>query len=199
MSGVNTKLRTMPTPEFASPNTHRLESKPANKILLILPCLALALSACVSPPRHERVVSTPPPTDVYVYPSQGQSESQLDRDRYECNDWAVRQSHYDPSDVHNETRVRVVTEPSGANTAVGAVTGAVVGSLLAGPRDAFGGAVVGGVAGAMLGAASDNAQQQQARREQRQYDARYAHGAAYAQAYRRAISACLEGRGYTVK
>lgn len=170
----------------------------------LLPLLALSLSACVVPPPREQVVTPPPvavPTDVYVYPSNGQSDAQLDRDRYECNDWAVKQSHYDPSQVHDDAqRVRVVAmPPPGVNTAVGAVTGAVIGSALTGRHDGPGGLLFGALAGAMIGAASDNANQQQAERVQRQNDRQSDYSMQQAQAYRRAIGACLEGRGYTVK
>lgn len=170
----------------------------------VLPCAALSLSACVAVPPRESVVETPPAppvTDVYVYPGQGQSDAQLDRDRYECNAWAVKQSHYDPSEFHPESqRVHVIEgPPPGANTAAGAITGAVVGSILAGRHDSGGGAIVGAVAGAILGATADNAQQEQTARIQERYDARSAAATEQAQSFRRAISACLEGRGYTVK
>jgi len=168
--------------------------------------LAFSLSACVVPPPRERVVTSPPEvsvpqTDVYVYPSNGQSEARLDRDRYECNDWAVKQTQYDPSRVRDDAqRVRVVAmPPPGVDTAVGAVTGAVIGSVISGPHSGPGGTLVGAVAGAMIGAASDNARQEQAERVQQRYDQQSAYSAQQAHAYRRAISACLEGRGYTVK
>jgi hypothetical protein len=35
--------------------------------------------------------------DVFVYPKQGQTDEQRDRDRYECYTWAVDQTHFDPS------------------------------------------------------------------------------------------------------
>lgn len=35
--------------------------------------------------------------DIYVYPTSGQSERKLDRDRYECHGWASKQTGYDPS------------------------------------------------------------------------------------------------------
>ena len=34
---------------------------------------------------------------VFVYPRQGQSEELQAKDRYECHSWAVRQTHYDPT------------------------------------------------------------------------------------------------------
>jgi hypothetical protein len=36
--------------------------------------------------------------DIFVYPAQGQSETQLADDRYACHRWAVRESGYDPLD-----------------------------------------------------------------------------------------------------
>ena len=38
-----------------------------------------------------------PSTRVYSYPERGQSPARQDRDRYECYEWAMRQSRYDPS------------------------------------------------------------------------------------------------------
>lgn len=35
--------------------------------------------------------------DIYVYPKQGQSDEQRDRDRYECYQWAVEQTDFDPA------------------------------------------------------------------------------------------------------
>jgi hypothetical protein len=35
--------------------------------------------------------------ELYVYPKNGQSDEQRDRDRYECYTWAVDQTGYDPS------------------------------------------------------------------------------------------------------
>jgi hypothetical protein len=35
--------------------------------------------------------------DVFVYPKEGQTDDQRDRDRYECYTWAVDQTHFDPS------------------------------------------------------------------------------------------------------
>lgn len=62
------------------------------------------------PERREYVVTRPPVNsapevrstpadngDIYVYPKNGQSESQLSNDRYECHAWAVQQSGFDPT------------------------------------------------------------------------------------------------------
>jgi len=165
---------------------------------------AAALSGCVTPPpRHARVepVAPPPVQDIYIYPNNGQSDAQADRDRYECHQWAVRQSHFDPSLARNvdAPQVHVVGPPPGAATAAGAVTGAVIGAAVSGPRSGPGGALFGAVAGAIIGSAADQQREEQMADAQRQYNREYAAQARPAQDYRRAISACLEGRGYTVK
>ena len=60
-----------------------------------------ALAACVTePPRQIAVAAPPPPdTNVYFYPAQGRAitAEQQDRDRYECNAWAVQGTGFDPS------------------------------------------------------------------------------------------------------
>jgi hypothetical protein len=52
------------------------------------------------PPEHEsaEVGSTPSRNEeAFVYPKNGQSESQQSDDRYECHAWAVQQSGFDPT------------------------------------------------------------------------------------------------------
>jgi hypothetical protein len=160
----------------------------------------------VAPPEDAGDAMSSAESDLYVYPSKGQTEKQLDRDRYECHNWAVAQSHYNPSDSHlaPHQQVRVVEMPApGRDTAVGAMTGAVIGSSVAGRRDSGQGAVAGALVGAMIGASSDAARRQSANpagaRMSAEAQAERARLERQAADYRRAISACLEGRGYTVK
>jgi outer membrane lipoprotein SlyB len=185
---------------------HSHSSLPGKLILLGL--VAVTLCACVVPERRaHRAMPPPEPVNtasiaaVYVYPANGQSDSQLDRDRYECHQWSVKQTGYDPSQVHSASeRVEVVSAaPPGASTAAGAVTGAILGAAVSRPRNAGGGAIVGAVAGAMVGAAVDENRQERVDRVQERYDRRHEQAVQQAQGYRRAITACLEGRGYTVK
>ncbi|HKI62460.1 MAG TPA: glycine zipper 2TM domain-containing protein [Mariprofundaceae bacterium] len=150
--------------------------------------------------------TTPPPvTQVYFYPQQGQSPEQQDRDRYECYLWAMQQTGFDPSQPNLAPHQRVVVTPAppaGHDTATGAVTGAVIGAAVSRPGDRAGGAVMGAIAGAAVGAASDNARQREAQRVQESYDRADSERAArierQASEYRRAMAACLEGRGYSV-
>ncbi len=165
-----------------------------------LALVSLLLAACVTAPPERTVVQTQvAPPRIILYPAQGQSPEQTERDRYECHVWAVQQSGYDPSRPGASTSERVVVQPAtppGANTAIGAIAGAIIGSVLVGPRDAGFGAVAGGLTGAALGASTDAQAQAQAGAEQRAYDRGYDANASGGSNYRRAIGACLEARGY---
>ncbi len=170
---------------------------------LAIPLAAIiGLSACVvAPPPRTVAVPAPPPQKVFVYPSNGQSAEQTDRDRYECHVWAVQQTGVDPSRADANPYERVVVQPAtppGAATAAGAVGGAILGAIIAGPRDAGAGLVLGGITGAVVGSAADASAQEQAHMTQQQLNQRAAAGRARADSYRRALGACLQGRGYTV-
>ena len=147
-----------------------------------------------------------PPVQVFFYPKTGQTPEQQDRDRYECYNWAMQQTGFDPGSpsIPPERRVTVVPVPSpGHDTAAGAIAGAVVGALAAGPRRAPGGALIGAAVGGLAGAASDTARQEQARQLEavyaRQDQALDVQLERKALEFRRAMSACLEGRGYSTR
>jgi len=162
--------------------------------------------ARTAPPPEPAPEAPPPSTQVYVYPTGGQSTEQLSRDRYECYLWGVKQSGFDPSQTSlaPHQRVEVVpVQPPAANTAAGAVAGAIIGAVIAGPRDAGAGAIGGAIVGGVAGAASDAQREERIKQVQNRYDqrdnARTAQLEQQAGNYRRALTACLEGRGYTVK
>jgi Glycine zipper 2TM domain len=169
----------------------------------------LALAGCVvqPPPRPApppQVQAPPPPnTDVYAYPLHGQAPEQQDRDHYECSQWATQQTGFDPSapGVPPHQRVRVVSAgpPPGTGTAVGAVTGAIIGAAISRPWEAATGALAGAVVGGAIGSVSDAANAQETHavvvNDRRQAAAQEQKAANY----RRAIGACLDARGYSVR
>ena len=183
-------------------------SRAGLRLLLFL--LILSLAACYPATYREVRSASPAPraplTQVYFYPKEGQTKEQQSRDHYECYNWAMQQTGFDPSQssIPPEQRVRVVPmPPPGHDTAVLAITGAGLGALIAGPRHAGVGALIGAGSGAIAGAASDASRQQTARQLEEAYsnrdraiDAQYEERAFN---FRRAMSACLEGRGYTVQ
>ena len=182
-----------------------------NTFVLAL-AVILILSSCMPPParnaeiREESYQAPPPPTEVFFYPNRGQLAEQQDRDSYECYLWAVKQTGYDPSmpNLAPHHRVTVVPEPPpGTGTAVGAVTGAILGAAAASRHNTAEGVLVGAMAGAMFGTAADLARQERAEDIQAYYDRKTNQSIAETERragqYRRALSACLEGRGYTVR
>jgi len=170
---------------------------------------ATIAAGCASEPTQPAAPVQAPPSpqqaaEVYVYPSQGQGEAQLDRDRYECHLWSVRQSGFDPSlpGLPPQQRVRVVQAgpPPGAAVAAGAMTGAMVGAAVSSPYHSGEGALVGAAAGAVLGAiVEDSASKQTQQLQSGQDDEAIAEQQRRADGYKRAITACLAGRGYSVR
>jgi len=178
----------------------------------LLLMVILTLAACYPAAYREVPTSGPSPsqkapiTQVYFYPKEGQTTEQQSRDHYECYNWALQQTGFDPSQssIPPARRVKVVPmPPPGHDTAVLAITGAVLGALIAGPRHAGAGALIGAGSGAVVGAASDATRQQYAQQMEEAYDRRdQALDTQYdgkARDFRRAMTACLEGRGYSVK
>src|ERR1700731_2315266 len=109
--------------------------------------LTVLLAACVTPPPRAYAVPAPPPQRVYVYPANGQSPEQTERDRYECHVWAVQQTGVDPSRPDASAYERVVVQPAnppGSGTVTGLIGGAIIGSLIGGARQHGGGGRNGG-------------------------------------------------------
>lgn len=177
--------------------------------LFLISSVSAVLISCTPPAYSVRSYPASPQlpsVKLYFYPTKGQSKTQQERDRYECYQWAKKQTGYDPSQEQLAPHQRIdvqSTTPPGSDVAAGAITGAVIGSILSPRRDHGHNMVFGAITGAMLGAASEEAKQQQVEQIQRHYDEkdaqRYAQLERQASDYRRAMSACLEGRGYTVR
>lgn len=182
--------------------------------IVVLSAIVLGLAGCATtPPRP----AGPPPgwgsgpygteaprpnTTVYAYPEHGQTAEQQSRDRYDCSMWAVQQTGFDPSAPNVPPQYRVVASgpPPGTGTAIGAIAGAVLGAAISPHWDRGAGAVFGGLTGAMIGSASDAQRAQENAVAVNEQDRRQAAQMAHkASEYRRAISACLDGRGYSVK
>jgi hypothetical protein len=126
---------------------------------------------------------------VYVYPSQQQSVQQQKKDEYECYKWAALQSGYDPV---NPAEVKVDTIKNGSKGTVAkkTIAGTAFGSI---GGEAGRGAAIGAISGIRQKKMMEAKQQQQAKQEvQARQDALISN-------YRKAFSACMEGKGYTVK
>ena len=134
--------------------------------------------------------------EAFVYPNKGQSAEQQEKDKFECYGWAKKNSGFDPMAPPTTS----TPAPSGQKKSGGAVRGglggAALGAILGNSDDAkkgaAAGALIGGVRQSRANRATEQRQQEWAQREANQY-------ASSRSAYNRAYSACLEGRGYTVK
>jgi hypothetical protein len=156
--------------------------------------------------------ATPPATGymtgqqlgLYVFPAKEQTPAQQSTDEQACYTWAVEQSKYNPITDGSPDKDSAAVAAANATAAAtqgaavgGAAKGAVVGvavGAIAG--DAGEGAAIGAVAGGVAG-----------RRAKKQAEANAAkQGAAQATAdsaavmnnFKKAMTACLTGKGYTV-
>jgi hypothetical protein len=141
-----------------------------------------------------------PAQDFFVFPSQGQSQQQMERHQAECQTWARQQTGFDPLATPRATTPPPPREaPQGGlvrggarGAAVGAVGGAIAGN-------AGRGAAIGAGTGALLGGMRRS--DQIMREEQAQQEWARQQAAQQAQdrdRFNRAFRTCLEGKGYTV-
>jgi hypothetical protein len=143
------------------------------KVITIFHALALSV-LCVSVAAAQS----------YFYPDRGQSRDRQSRDQYECHQWAVGQTGFDPATA-SASPPTTTTSPlrgAGRGAAVGAIGGAIGGNAGAG---AAAGAAAGALFGGMRRAQQEDAAAQSRSQANAQYD--------------RALAACMSGRGYTVK
>jgi len=129
--------------------------------------------------------------NMYVFPAKGQDKETQDKDEMDCYKWAVEQSGIDPINPPE-----VQADPDAGSGAVvgtaarGAAAGAAVGAITgnAGQGAAIG-ATLGAFGGVRRRSAAEAGAEQQADQQQ----------AAMIDSFKKAFSACLEGKGYSVK
>ena len=126
---------------------------------------------------------------LFVYPAKGQSAQQQQKDITECSNWARANSGYDQA--YGSTAPPPQQQQGGGLR--GALGGAAIGAMVGDSSDAGKGAAI----GALFGGLRQSRHNQQAQQQYQQQQSQQA--AAKQDNYNRAYSACLEGRGYTVK
>ncbi len=134
---------------------------------------------------------------LYAFPSKGQTQKKQKADEYECYTWAMEQSGIDPLNLPKVEVAPAQTGPTGGGVkgaARGAAAGAAIGAIAgdAGEGAAIG-AVVGGISGRRAG------KQQQAQANQQSQAAATQAEADMKASFTKAFSACMEGKGYTIK
>ncbi len=177
-----------------------------NKIYTLVALTSILANATYAQDSIAQQAATPAPAPttsisqglgLYVFPANNQTQEQLDTDEMECFKWAKIQTNYDPL---NPTQVEVKQADTSLDgsavvgSAKGAAAGAAIGAIAG---DAGKGAAIGAVAGGLRGRRArkygDAVEQQQ------NVQAAAATSKELADNYNKAFSACMEGKGYTVK
>jgi hypothetical protein len=134
---------------------------------------------------------------LYVYPAKGQSQQKQKKDEFECYKWAMEQSGIDPLNPPKVEAAPAQTGPTGGavkGAAKGAAAGVAIGAIAG---DAGEGAAIGAVAGGLAGRRQGKQAQQQ-QNQQAQATAANTQQA-MKDSFVKGFSACLEGKGYTIK
>ncbi len=157
---------------------------------------------------------------TYVFPAAGQSQEQTQKDTFYCHNWSVQQTGFDPTRRYapppsyassppprsgggfgsGETGEGGVVRDAAGGAALGAIGGAIAGN-------AGKGAAIGALAGSLFGGAKRSSRKSEERRwrdQQRQQQAQQQQAFqrelnAKTDNYRRAYSACMSSRNYTVQ
>jgi len=139
--------------------------------------------------------------DLIIYPKEGQSNEQMEKDKYACYTWAKEQTGIDPmtSAQSGSPAPPPQTAQGGAvrGAARGALLGVAVGAIAG---DAGKGAAIGATAGGVGGRMRQN---EQNRQQDQAYEQQVQNQQAAANQgisdYNRAFGACMEAKGYTLK
>ena len=140
-------------------------------------------------------VSKAPAQQLIIYPAKGQSPQQQQTDQGECQVWATQSTGIDPAALAQSPASAPSGPAVGGGERVAGATRGALGGLAIGAiaGDAGEGAAIGAIVGTMAGGRrarqNQSAQQQQAQAQQQQQ----------MNTWNRAVGACLEARGYTVR
>ena len=128
--------------------------------------------------------------DVFFYPSQGQTPEKQNQDFGECHAWAVQQSGFNPMAQQGgppqEAAQGGVVRGAARGAAGGAVIGAITGNVGKG-------AAIGAAGGGLVGGFRRSDQKRQQKQAKNQHKKQQSAGR---KSYNRAVSACMQGRGY---
>ncbi len=135
--------------------------------------------------------------ELYVFPSKDQDKKQQEADELACYNWAVEQTGYNPikpATVEAEKVDRSADGTAVRGAARGAAAGAAIGAIAG---DAGKGAAIGATAGGLRGrrakVVGDEMEQQHNNKEAAAANQKMLVD------FKKAFSACMEGKGYTVK
>ena len=134
---------------------------------------------------------------LIVFPAKGQSKDKQKKDEYECYKWSIEQTGIDPLNLPKVAPAQTQSGATGGavrGSAKGAAAGVAIGAIAG---DAGKGAAIGAVAGGVAGRRQGKQQQAQSN-QQAQADVKNQEAEIKA-TFVKGFSACLEGKGYTIK
>jgi hypothetical protein len=138
--------------------------------------------------------------DPIFFPAKGQSQEQMEKDKLSCYQWARNETGFDPMQAPTASTPPPQQQARSGGALRGAAAGAGVGALVKRSGSRSKGAATGAVVGGVLGGARQARQTRQDDKASQQWEQQQANE--YAQkrnTYNRALSACMESKGYTVK
>jgi len=173
------------------------------------PAAPAAAPAATTAPAPAASSSMSSSLGLFVFPAKNQTAVQQSDDEASCFGWAKSQTNIDPMNIKPAQAASQPTQEQDASSgghrvrgaARGAAGGAIVGAITGNAGE---GAAVGAAVGTMAGGAAKRREKQQVAAEQQhqQAAAEQQAQASIAQqkaTYNKAFSACMEGKGYTVK
>ncbi len=182
----------------------------------LMACLTstLALSGAVhaqtaiSPPTGQKSLAAT--LNVYAFPGAGQAPAQQAQDETECYNWAVNETGNDPFHIAQQAaqqqqqaaqQQQQAQESKSGSAAKGAVAGAAGGAIIGAIAGNAGkGAAIGAGVGAIGNRARATSKANQATQQSQQSQQAAAKiSTEQMTAFKKAFSACLEAKKYTVK
>jgi hypothetical protein len=167
-----------------------------------------AQTPTISPPTGQKTLAAT--LNVYAFPGAGQETAQQSQDETECYNWAVKETGTDPFHVakqaaelqqqaaQQQQEAQQSTSGSAVKGAVGGAAGGAIIGAIAG--NAGKGAAIGAGVGAIGNRAKAESHAKHAKQQAQQAQQAAAKtSAAQLEAFKKAFSACLEAKKYTVK
>jgi hypothetical protein len=133
--------------------------------------------------------------DLFIFPNKDQTPEQQEQDQGACYVWAKNQSGFDPITANSEAPRN--TEPNKGGVVRGGLGGAAVGAAVGAIAGNAGkGAAMGAAGGGLIGGMRRSSQRSEQKARKKDWENQQQGNR---DSYLRAYTACLEGKGYTVK
>ncbi len=172
-------------------------------LLLIAGCATVGGQADIQPSQTQYTPQYAPTWKPIIYPNRGQNQQQEDADKFQCVNWSKQTSGFDPMapppafPSSSSSDTKAIATGAAIAGAGGALGGLAIGSLFGAAGK---GAAIGAIAGGLIGGIM---KKEQADKEAAVQEQRASQQAADYQkkrdTYNRAFTACMGGKGYTVK